>query len=109
MWFIFPQLRGLGASETARFYGLASRDEAMAYLADPLLGPRLIELSGIVAALDAGSAHDIFGTPDDLKLRSCATLFAALPGAPPAFQAVIDRYFGGVADARTLAILGQGG
>ncbi len=105
MWFIFPQLRELGRSETARFYGLASLAEAEAYLADPVLGPRLIEMCGIVAASPASSARALLGSPDDLKLRSCATLFAALAQAPPVFRAVLDRYFAGEADERTLAIL----
>jgi uncharacterized protein (DUF1810 family) len=109
MWFIFPQLRGLGRSETARFYGLVSRAEAQAYLADPVLGPRLIELAEIVAGLDAGSAHDIFGAPDALKLRSSATLFATLPGAPHVFQRLLERYYGGRADEQTQAILAQEG
>ena len=109
MWFISPQLRGLGSSETARFYGVASRAEAEAYLADPVLGPRLIALAEIVAGLQAGSARDIFGTPDDLKLRSCATLFAALAAAPPVFQRLLDRYFEAKPDARTLELLGKSG
>ena len=105
MWFIFPQLRGLGRSETARFYGLASREEAVAYLADPVLGPRLIELCGIVAASPTPGARALFGSPDDLKLRSCATLFTALPNAPPVFQSVLDRYFSGEPDPATQALL----
>ena len=105
MWFLFPQLRGLGRSETARSYGLASQGEAAAYLADDVLGPRLIELCEIVAASPAPSARALMGAPDDLKLRSCMTLFAALPGAPPVFQAVLARYFGDEADLLTLAIL----
>ncbi len=105
MWFIFPQFRALGRSETARFYGLASQEEAAAYLADDVLGPRLVEMCEIVAASPTASARALMGAPDDLKLRSCATLFAALPGAPPVFQAVLDRYFGGEADPATLAIL----
>ena len=106
MWYMFPQMRGLGASETAQFYGIGSRAEAEAYLADPELGARLIELAEIVARLDAGSARDIFGAPDDLKLRSCATLFASLEGAPPVFAEILDRYFEGARDERTLALLG---
>ena len=109
MWFVFPQLRGLGRSETARFYGLASEQEAAAYLADPVLGPRLIE--ACEAALHSGTAdaRDLMGPPDDLKLRSCATLFAALPGAPPVFARVLERFFGGEPDEATLSLLERAG
>ena len=105
MWFVFPQLHGLGRSETARFYGIASYQDAQAYLADPLLGPRLIDMCGIVAGSPVPSARALLGSPDDLKLRSCVTLFAALPDAPPVFQAVLDRYFSGEPDPATLALL----
>src|SRR3954471_15089744 len=73
MWFVFPQLRGLGRSETARHYGIAARDEAQAYLAHPVLGARLRECVELLLAVPGRSAHEIFGTPDDLKLRSCLT------------------------------------
>jgi uncharacterized protein (DUF1810 family) len=105
MWFMFPQLRGLGMSETARFYGIEDRAEAQAYLADPLLGLRLIELSEIVLAHEGLTAHEVFGSPDDLKLRSCATLFAAVSAGAAPFSTVLDRFFAGEADARTLALL----
>jgi uncharacterized protein (DUF1810 family) len=105
MWFLFPQLRGLGSSETARYFGIGSRAEAEAYLADPELGGRLVEMFAIVAASPCASALALFGSPDDLKLRSSATLFASLDGAPPVFAAVLDRYFGGERDARTLGLL----
>ena len=105
MWFLFPQLRGLGMSETARFYGVEGRAEAQAYLADPVLGQRLIELSEIVLAHEGLTARQIFGTPDDLKLRSCATLFAFVSGGGAPFSIVLDRFFAGEADARTLALL----
>jgi len=107
MWFIFPQMRGLGRSETARFYGIGSRAEAEAYLADPTLGPRLIEACRAMLAHEGATAREILGAPDDLKLRSCATLFSALPEAPPVFRRLLDRYFDGDADARTLALLGD--
>jgi uncharacterized protein (DUF1810 family) len=109
MWFMFPQMRGLGASETSRFYGIGSRAEAEAYLGDLELGARLIELFGIVAMQEGASARAIFGSSDDQKFRSCATLFASLPGAPPVFARVLDRYFGGASDARTLELLGGNG
>ena len=106
MWFMFPQLRGLGVSETSRFYDIGSRAEAEAFLGDPELGARLVELFEIVAMQEGASALEIFGAPDDQKLRSCATLFGSLAGAPTVFARVLDHYFGGVPDARTLAILG---
>jgi uncharacterized protein (DUF1810 family) len=105
MWFIFPQIRGLGQSETARFYGVASSAEAQAYLADSVLGPRLVETSELTLSHKDMTAREIFGVPDDLKLRSCATLFASVPDAPPVFQRVLDRFFAGAADERTLALL----
>ena len=109
MWFMFPQARGLGASAMSRTYGIASRAEAEAYLVDPVLGPRLIELFEIVLALDGLTAREIFGTPDDLKLRSCATLFAAVSGGAAPFATALDRFFRGEADARTVALLGETG
>ena len=88
-------------------YGIGTLAEAAAYLADPLLGPRLIELSEIVLGQTEATAVGIFGAPDDMKLRSCATLFAAVPGAPPAFARLIDQFFGGIADVKTIALLGE--
>ena len=105
MWFLFPQLRGLGLSETARLYGIGSQAEAAAYLADPVLGPRLIALSEIALGHADRTARELFGSPDDLKLRSCATLFAAPPDAPPVFGRVLDQFFAGMADPRTQALL----
>jgi uncharacterized protein (DUF1810 family) len=109
MWFMFPQMRGLGMSEMSQFYGLGSLTEAEAYLADPVLGPRLIELSEIVLSHGEHTAREIFGAPDDMKLRSCATLFSAAPDAPLAFARLIDQFFGGIADAKTLGLIGRGG
>lgn len=105
MWFVFPQLRGLGRSATAQHFGLASRAEAAAYGRHPLLGSRLRECTALVLALQGRSATQVFGPPDDLKFRSSMTLFAQVVPGEPAFRAALDRYFGGQADARTLALL----
>jgi uncharacterized protein (DUF1810 family) len=105
MWFVFPQIAGLGVSETAKFYAIRDRQEAEDYLADPVLGLRLRESFDAILAINDRTAREIFGDPDDLKLRSCATLFAAIsPGGSP-FHQVLDHYFGGRADPRTLALL----
>jgi uncharacterized protein (DUF1810 family) len=109
MWFVFPQLRGLGRSAMAERYGIASCAEAEAYLAHSLLGARLVECTGLMLAAPAGrSALAILGAPDDLKFCSSMTLFAAVavdPSAP--FEAALDRFFGGRADRATLALLGE--
>jgi len=105
MWFVFPQVAGLGSSSTARHYAISGLDEARAYLAHPVLGPRLVECAGLAAAVEAGSAADVFGYPDDLKLRSSVTLFARAAPDEPAFTAVLDRFFGGEPDPRTLELL----
>lgn len=106
MWFVFPQLRGLGRSETARFYGLADRAETAAFLAHPVLGLRLRHCTALANAVPDRTAHAIFGSPDDLKFRSCATLFAVLDPAPSVFAAALDRFFDGAPDPNTLALLG---
>jgi uncharacterized protein (DUF1810 family) len=107
MWFVFPQLRVLGRSATARFFGLADLAEARAYAGHPVLGPRLVECSARVLAVPGRSAHEIFGTPDDLKLRSCMTLFELAAAAPaPVFARVLERLYGGERDPLTLAALG---
>ena len=104
MWFVFPQLRGLGRSETARFYGLAGLAEAVAYLAHPLLGARL--RAACEAILRApGDAPGILGSIDALKLRSSMTLFLRASPSEPLFQAVLDRFYGGEADPLTDAML----
>jgi uncharacterized protein (DUF1810 family) len=105
MWFVFPQLRGLGRSAMALRYGIESIDEARAYLRHAVLGPRLRECTALVLRARNKSAHDIFGSPDDLKLRSCMTLFGEVAGAEPAFRQVLERFFDGQPDARTLALL----
>jgi len=104
MWFVFPQLTGLGTSDASKYYGIADLDEAAAYLAHPVLGKHLIEISEAVLAIQGKTATDIFGTPDDLKLRSCMTLFAMVSGADPVFQKVLDRYFNGLSDSCTLEL-----
>jgi len=104
MWFVFPQLQGLGRSATAQHYGIASRAEAQAYWAHPLLGPRLRQCTELVLAVDGRSARQIFGPPDDLKFRSCMTLFAQATGEP-VFTRALQKYFGGEADPRTIELL----
>jgi uncharacterized protein (DUF1810 family) len=104
MWFVFPQLRGLGRSATAQHYGIGSKAEAQAYWAHPLLGPRLRECTELALAVDGRSANEIFGPPDDLKFRSCMTLFAAATGEQ-LFRRALDKYFGGSDDAQTLRLL----
>ena len=105
MWFVFPQLAGLGLSPTAQRYAIGSLEEARAYLAHPLLGPRLRECAAAVNAVEGRSAHRIFGSPDDLKFRSSMTLFREAAPDEPAFRAALDRYFAGEADPRTLELL----
>ncbi|MBV9784624.1 MAG: DUF1810 domain-containing protein [Acidisphaera sp.] len=107
MWFVFPQLRGLGSSSTASFYGIASLDEARAYLAHPVLGPRLVVCTQSVLAIEGRSLHDIFGSPDDMKFASSMTLFAcASDDRESVFRQAIDRCCGGRMDQRTLTLLG---
>jgi uncharacterized protein (DUF1810 family) len=101
MWFVFPQIAGLGRSATARRYAISSVAEARAYLAHPLLGPRLAECAQIVAALTGRTADQIFGGIDALKLRSSMTLFLLADPDQPAFRQVLDQYYGGVGDAAT--------
>lgn len=108
MWFIFPQLRALGRSPTAQFYGIASLDEARAYLADPLLGSRLDLCTTTVIGAAAPSLHAIFGSPDDVKFRSSMTLFAlAAPEEGSVFRQALDRWCDGRMDERTLALIAQ--
>jgi uncharacterized protein (DUF1810 family) len=105
MWFVFPQLAGLGFSHRAQFYGIALLDEAKAYLAHPVLGPRLVECTSLVNAVEGRTAHDIFGSPDDKKFRSSMTLFALADPDEPAFGAALEKYFEGGSDRRTLELL----
>ena len=105
MWFVFPQLAGLGHSATARRYAIGSLDEARAYLAHPVLGPRRVEAAEALLAVEGRTAGQILGYPDEEKLRSCMTLFAAAADDPTVFRAVLDRYYDGP-DAATLRLLG---
>jgi uncharacterized protein (DUF1810 family) len=105
MWFIFPQIEGLGHSATACYYAIVSRDEAAAYLAHPVLGPRLREATRLVNAVEARTASQIFGYPDDLKFRSSMTLFAHATEDNREFVEAIRKYFGGKFDEATLSRL----
>jgi len=102
MWFVFPQISGLGSSPTARFYAIADLAEARAYLAHPLLGSRLRETVEAINALPGDDAHAVFGSPDDRKLRSCLTLFQVAAPDEPVFGRALDKYFGGAPDPLTL-------
>jgi uncharacterized protein (DUF1810 family) len=105
MWFVFPQLRGLGHSAMAQHYGFASLAEARAYLAHPVLGRRLRDCTALVNAVQGRSAEQILGGVDALKFRSCMTLFAAAEPGDSVFRTALDRYYGGVEDPGTLALL----
>ncbi len=107
MWFVFPQLAGLGQSTTARHFALSSLEEARAYLQHPVLGLRLRECAAVIATLEAGTAEDVLGGIDALKLRSSMTLFQRVAPDYPVFDAVLDRYFGGQSDATTDRLLGS--
>jgi uncharacterized protein (DUF1810 family) len=104
MWFIFPQVAGLGFSAMSQRYAIATRAEAKAYLAHPVLGPRLAECTGLVLAVEGRSINAILGAPDDAKFRSSMTLFGAVSGEP-VFDQAIARYFAGKRDGATLKIL----
>ena len=105
MWYIFPQIQGLGRSATAQHYALASEAEAAAYLAHPVLGSRLLAICRVLLALPGRDPHQLLGSPDDLKLHSSMTLFGSLPGASPVFQQVLDQYYAGRPDPNTLRLL----
>jgi uncharacterized protein (DUF1810 family) len=107
MWFVFPQLAGLGHSPTARYYAIGSRAEAEAYLRHAVLGGRLRECTAAVLAVEGRTLAEIFGFPDDLKFRSCMTLFAAVDEEPSPFTRALERYCGGQPDPRTLSLLGH--
>jgi len=105
MWFIFPQLRGLGLSATAQHYGMTSQQEAQAYLQHPVLGSRLKHCMALLLVHRGLRAQDILGSTDALKLKSCATLFAAVDAQEPVFQQVLDQFYAGEHDRRTLDLL----
>ena len=102
MWFVFPQIAGLGRSDMAQKFAIASLDEARTYAAHEILGPRLRECAALVVALEGRSVEEIFGSPDDLKFRSSMTLFAHAVPEEPVFQAALQKYFGGEEDRATL-------
>lgn len=109
MWYVFPQVDGLGSSSMAREYAIKSVDEARAYLDHPVLGPRLVAITEAALAVEGRSANEIFGSPDDLKLKSCATLFAHVTPPDSGFARLLDKYFGGERDGKTIERIGGAG
>lgn len=107
MWYIFPQIRGLGRSSTSQYYAIQSLDEATEFLRAPYLGGNLLEICQALTALKTNNATEVFGKPDDVKLKSSMTLFSLVPNANPVFQNVLDKYYDGKLDRRTLKILGM--
>jgi len=108
MWFVFPQIQGLGRSSTAREFAISSLAEAEAYLLHPILGSRLRKCASLATAVDGSSAEEIFGYPDYLKFRSCMTLFAQATQDKQDFLDALKKYFGGEPDTVTLQLLGKG-
>jgi uncharacterized protein (DUF1810 family) len=106
MWYIFPQFDGLGFSSTSKYYSIKSRAEAEAYLNHPVLGPRLAECAEAAFNVEGRSALEIFGSPDDMKLKSCATLFACVSPADSVFDRLLTKYFQGERDGKTIQLLG---
>lgn len=107
MWYVFPQFSGLGSSPTSAHYAIKSVLEATAYLAHPILGPRLRECAEAALQIEGRSALEVFGSPDDMKLRSCATLFASVSLEGSVFHRIIDKYFGGERDVRTIDLMAR--
>lgn len=105
MWYIFPQIRGLGFTDYNVYYGISNIDEAKDYLNDPILGKRLIEISEAVFNHQGKTALEIFGKPDDRKLKSCMTLFSQIQNTNPIFQKVLEKHYMGLSDEKTIAIL----
>ena len=106
MWYIFPQLKGLGRSSMSEYYGIQDLDEEKVYLADPILGMHLIEICNELLSLDTNDATEVMGRPDDRKLKSSMTLFDAATESSDIFQMVLDKYYNGKKDYRTLKMLG---
>jgi uncharacterized protein (DUF1810 family) len=106
IWYIFPQIDGLAFSATSKHYAIKSIGEAQAYLAHPMLGPRLIECAEAALGIEGRSATEIFGSPDDLKLKSCATLFAAVSPEGSVFDRLLEKYYRNKRDGKTLRLLG---
>ena len=106
MWYIFPQVQGLGFSETSKFYAIKDIGEAKAFLEHPVLGERLVRICNALLHLESDNAHNIFGSPDDLKLRSSMTLFSSL-NINPVFQKLLEKFFNGIKDDKTLQIIGS--
>jgi uncharacterized protein (DUF1810 family) len=107
MWYIFPQIQGLGFSETSKYYAIEDINEAEKYLKHPILGARLITICNELLKLTNDNANKIFGSPDDMKLKSSMTLFSSVPNADPVFKAVLQKFFNGKEDDNTLRILQQ--
>ncbi len=105
MWFIFPQIAGLGFSETSKLYAIKNLQEAQLYMDHDMLGSRLIEISNALLDIESNTANQIFGSPDDLKLKSSMTLFSELDNSNPVFNAVLEKYFNGTKDAKTLQLI----
>jgi uncharacterized protein (DUF1810 family) len=105
MWYIFPQISGLGFSDMSSYYALKDLKEAEAYFRHPVLGARLMEITKVLLSKTSSDATAIFGSPDDLKLRSSMTLFSRIPGIPSVFQQVLDRYYDGKIDPKTISLL----
>ncbi|MBQ8001713.1 MAG: DUF1810 domain-containing protein [Ruminococcus sp.] len=106
MWYIFPQLKGLGSSVTSEFYGITDLNEAKAFLSDPYLGSNLTQICSVLLTLESINATEIFGSPDDMKLRSSMTLFDCASPDNPLFRQVLDKFYGGTPDYSTLRMLG---
>jgi uncharacterized protein (DUF1810 family) len=106
MWYVFPQIDGLGFSSLSKRYSIKSLAEARAYLAHPVLGPRLHECAEAVVSIEGRSATEVFGSPDDMKLRSCATLFACVSPPGSVFDRLLGKYYRDLRDAKTLQLLG---
>ena len=109
MWFVFPQIAGLGSSPMARTYAISSLEEARAYLSHPVLGARLVEDVELLNAVEGRAIEAILGHPDDMKFRSCLTLFLQAAPGHPVFQAALDKYYGGARDPQTLQRLASAG